>query len=417
MQSLSLHSDERRAEPRVPFGCAVQIGPPGGTPRAWVRARDLNSEGVFIEASRPVSEGVRFSVSVELPSGQRLYVDAAEVAYNVDTEARRGFGARFVELSPAVRAVLRAWAARGPAADAPRDTEIEATPHLSVVDDETEADRLAVSERDLARANAPLVLPAAESAPDSGGEPGAASASNWPTRPGHKLSEAWADAWEGEVEMKTQWEQDPWWERFKDWLSFDWVWLGMFAVGVVMVVLVVRLQFWSEPTAELEAVDSDPIALNADTHQALVSPVLPESSAAPVAAGNKNPGAAPKVEAPPSADTVPPKAPAAEPPPARLSPAARAALNTPTAGPARFQIAVGDGAHLVRSFALKAPARFVVDVRSTVALPAVAAISPVRAVRVGRHEGYSRLVFDVDAATTEGHAELRGDQLLVRIDR
>lgn len=96
---------ERRSSARVPLDRPVRIGPPGGYPHASVTARDLSPGGLFIDAERDVRVGARFSVAIPLSTGHDAYVPEAEVVDN-RSGTERGFGVRFVKLSSEARKLI-----------------------------------------------------------------------------------------------------------------------------------------------------------------------------------------------------------------------------------------------------------------------------------------------------------------------
>ena len=65
-------------------------------PTNEVSAADISTGGVFIDADRPVRVGARFSVQIELPDGEAIYIPEAQVVYNRERRQGAGFGASFV---------------------------------------------------------------------------------------------------------------------------------------------------------------------------------------------------------------------------------------------------------------------------------------------------------------------------------
>lgn len=476
---LFARGEDRRQGARVPLSRPVRVGPAHGAPEALVSARDLSVGGMFVDADREVRVGARFSVELELPETGLVYIPEAEVAYNRATDHGAGFGVRFVDLDAGTLAAIAAEverqtasligaahshplipdsdlptlapppsAVRGVQAHIPTD-EIRARrdqlpTEPSVAAPRPEAVTTEPTEAPEPIAEAPVsalpvsALPVAEAAseppapPSLPPEPDIASdifsVSELPT-PEVARSEVLSMAPQG---MKDRLRRLP--ETLAAAAPGILLIAGLFAVSVV------ALLAWIDGVSPPEAVAA-PATPQVDgrTHDVLMGKAqplevkakadAPEADAdgaktpkkplpplvvldAPKPAPKKAKTPAKPAEAKP-AKAKPAKAKRAEAPPARPSPAAQALLGEADA----FRIPVDAGASVRKSYTLRAPERFVVDIvgqTSPLTLPAAA--GPVARVRSGRHPGFVRIVFDVDGAVKSARATLAGSTLAVHLD-
>jgi hypothetical protein len=99
--------------------------------------------------------------------------------------------------------------------------------------------------------------------------------------------------------------------------------------------------------------------------------------------------------------------------PSANTPTAAAKMPSASTGPVDARLSVSSGATVLRSFVLKSPARFVVDLAHQVGVPDVKSGSA----RVGMHEGYVRIVVDSPTALRSGTAQKRGESLEIQLQR
>ena len=115
---------DRRRSHRVllerPF---ISIGPPEGAPTAKVRARDLSLGGVFVEAQSPIEPGTRFCLELNL-GPVVCYVAIVEAIDNRIFPGFQGFGARFIKITHASRRAIANYLAKSLAGRELHDSEI-----------------------------------------------------------------------------------------------------------------------------------------------------------------------------------------------------------------------------------------------------------------------------------------------------
>lgn len=145
--------------------------------------------------------------------------------------------------------------------------------------------------------------------------------------------------------------------------------------------------------------------------------LAPPSTAPEPMAPTSGPAAKPSVPAPaakPEAAKTPVKAAAVATAPA-AKPAAASAAKPATSAPSPHRvdaaIRVSAGATVLRSFVLKSPPRFVVDVQDQSGVPEVTKGSA----RVGLHEGYTRIVVDSPRAISAGRVQKNGERLEIQL--
>lgn len=414
---------ERRASPRVSLDLPVRLGPPEGQPESAVSVRDVSEGGLFIDADRPVRVGARFSV--EIPHEARsVYVAQAEVAYNRRQPTGSGFGVRFLDLDRQTRRDLRSLVQDRIAQQQPGGALPEEAPQFSR----------------LPRADLGLDMQLSSfSEPVLGSE------------------ELDLEAFVA-IPKKTQDPKRDWARQLR---ALPWAQIAGFVLGAVLLVVIVALagaiynELSTEPEIELVRADA-PEGVDPLTHDALMGarsrPVSPRSKDAPVKALPND--LLPELEsvdeaieradatrrrprlvaAPPApeaqAELAPqPKKPAkravqAKPvekkaPAKPKKPAVKAASKpkaTPSAKPAKA--APSAAGRIKKSFVLKAPVRFAVDVvgvsEAELQLPAVGGW--IQRVRTGRHDDFVRVVFDLKGPVKTAKARMSGRRLLVNID-
>lgn len=407
---------ERRSSPRIPLARPIRIGSPGGLPYATVSARDLSVGGLFVDAERSVKVGSRFSIEVNLDGGDRVYVTEAEVTDNRRLGRASGFGARFVKISDDARRLIEAQVASHANATL-RDTEgFGAFDHLEVPTLEEPflgADLRDMS--DVARVNDAMasVIPSEE--------PGA------PTL---------------QVRVRTRWSKMKAWLRSLPALSA--LLYGAAAAALIAVAVGLLLGEGPEPSETIAQVEpgmlpeevhdqaagsgrpvgfAEPAVLtdeDLNVVNSLPDAPAPRRAAAPAEpsreVGFVEPSRSDRPATEKRARTEPKKAtrpepkkatrPAPEPSRAEPSRPARAAAG-------RFELNLGSGASVKRSFSMKG--KFVVDVSGYAGDPRLPAGSgAVQQIRYGRHDGFSRFVFDLKRPA-EGRAQVQGGRLVVSI--
>ncbi|MBK8014856.1 MAG: PilZ domain-containing protein [Deltaproteobacteria bacterium] len=85
-----------------------------------------------------------------------------------------------------------------------------------------------------------------------------------------------------------------------------------------------------------------------------------------------------------------------------------------SSSPGTYDLRLSTAAQVMRTYVFRDPERFVVDIvdhEGAVEIPAV--MSPVTSIRVGRHDGFTRVVFDAKRAIHSGRVTKLGDRLTV----
>lgn len=474
---LFAEGEDRREGARVPLSRPVRVGPAGGEPEALVSARDLSVGGIFVDADRPVREGAKFCISLDLPGADGVYIAEAEVAYNRQAASGSGFGVRFIALSSEARAAIQAEVDRQ-TQDlmplTPLDVESDlptlapspaAAPSLSQYAIETDQ----VRKREAAAASTvDTELEAATSMPVT--ETQVEASASLPPEPdfdSHLLSPSELPTPEAVSDTPRRARVEVMQEKLqslRETLSRTGPGILLLA-GVAMVVTVALLSWMdgvspneavaapASPTvtgrthqvlmgeAEPQAVtpSADPAATDHEVKKPLPPLVVLPKKAAPAAkvAPAKAPAAvaaadavkpeAPKKaasnkpEAPKKATPKPAQAPAPKKPAAddtaaapSLSPAARALLGESAA---RVSLALDAGAKVKKSYALHSPERYVIDIvgqSEPLALPAAA--GAVKKIRSGRHPDYIRVVLDLDRAVDDAQLTRTARGVDVKLD-
>lgn len=408
---------ERRGSVRVPLDRPIRIGPPGGLPYATVSARDLSAGGLFIDAERSVRVGARFSVEVNLEDGDRVYVSEAEVTDNRTLDRGTGFGARFVSLSDEARRLLESEVA-----SLAQVTLREGMGSDAGLFDTLDVPTLDGSEGPGFGSSIPL--------PSDIERSRRAMASVLPD------DEAQANVPTLLVRVRTRWSTMKAHLRSLPILSTTLYGVAAVALGAAAV-FVLRLGAGtsSAPTEEGRRV------VTSEMHEQVTGAAGPlgveeRVALAPEDVEVVNPlPEAQEASAPPPAEPTHDRA-----PPARRGDERRgdplavrskkdertAALGiggpepSASARSARsagiIRIPVGPEASLRKQFVLHSPERFVVDLRGSKLAEAPQVVgSSVRRVRLGRHDGFTRLVFDTRGPIDEARAEVRGDHLRIRL--
>jgi hypothetical protein len=399
-------SQERRTGRRIPLGGVVRMGPPSGEPYATVSARDLSTGGLFIDADRPVKIGARFSAEIVLPSGGKLYVPEAEVAYNREHAHGSGFGVRFVDPPrDIVEAIERELSSMKGAR-----ARIPSLPPLS---------QLEVVETKPAEENATEIL----------------VRDTLPPRPRIEVDEselaepAFGDdeAFEVESEMPR--------EERREWLEalmrvgheakervlarsrrVPLLWTSLAVFGSAMVASAVGLALWSGSRAEaVEPAAIEDRGVSATTHRVLVEEqkqpelIVAAPKAEPRVAEAKKP-------LPPLVyvEELAKAKPETKTPPVQVK---RETAQPKVEKNAKAKIAVAANAKVLKTHVLRAPDRFVIDLVGQDQAPAFPAFGgAIKNIRFGKHPEYSRLVIETNAPIEMGRASKNGRDLTIQLE-
>jgi hypothetical protein len=448
-------ADQRRS-PRVPFDARVRVGPAYGAPYATVSAENLSAGGIFIVTDKPARVGAQFSLELGLPGGDTLYVPEVEVLYNRNDErlGAPGFGARFSVLAEEVRGILDRLATFPSDIVAPEGKAVSGSMILGQRTARPSPTLETVAPAPLAPSEPPTVrVPQRDIPTERVGE----LAMSLPPEPlAASVPPALSDPWfDGElpsevrgprteetdmVRDRTPRTSDPEAvvQRTRRRLLIQDTARPMLIAGLIsgaVVVLLLAGLFLRGAPSAVASEAGEPAerrGMRGDTHDVLVGareapvgvdPVEPSDLALPGdrAATRKLPElvtleqarAAAKADRKPAPAAVP----AAVEPKAKASEAKKATKPAPSKidrskpGVAGVRIAVPKGAKV-----RKAPDRFVVDVEGLDGFPAVPAASgSIKAIRAGRHDGFTRLVFDAKRPIKAGEASVKAGQLRVEL--
>lgn len=116
-------SGEHRLFPRSPATFDVILEDEQGAPLLILAAENLSVGGIFLQGDVPLRIGTHTLLSFQLDPQQppiRLVGEIVRVQWVEDVDAgdatsppREGFGVRFVEVAPALRAMIVAWEQAG----------------------------------------------------------------------------------------------------------------------------------------------------------------------------------------------------------------------------------------------------------------------------------------------------------------
>jgi hypothetical protein len=203
-------------------------------------------------------------------------------------------------------------------------------------------------------------------------------------------------------------------------------WLGFFGAGVVAAVLTVAVTQSSDhsQTAFAQGSNAETNGLSAETHNALLGKQSMARDLVPRGTPVVNTSERAVVrKLPPLVELNRPR----DESPKQPQMTAKSAEKIASIGPAKpasknrragaLSLAVSPQTKVRRSFVMKNPARFVMDLEGLSAAPKLPAPrGAVRAVRVGRHPGYTRIVFDSARAIKRARITEHAGRLDVRIE-
>jgi len=448
---------DRREGPRVPYEHPVQVGNSYDTPYATVWAENLSPGGIHILTDRPAKIGAHFSVKLALPNGEEVFIPEAEIIYNraPDEDGVGGFGASFVSVSAEVAAKLEE-AARF--ASAIQDSPVSAS---MIVDSSTalpmvagavqrpqklqvsdlwlsslqpsppeEAPTVAVSIPPAARDDEPLdggVDLTCHPEPTGDFEP----LSVVPHEPDLDEDEDKKEDTDVIRQRQPQRKQRGRVQHVVGELGavrarvarrasvHPLLWGSLVAGGVLGLILSAALirSRTDDAVAHASALDVSAEGMRGDTQRVLIDDGRAVVGVVPVA--DPTPPALPaakKITPLPKLVELPKKAPAKREKVAPKKAESKKAAPVPQRAGVTFGISAS--AAVLRTFVLKAPSRFVIDlVGQEGAVNAPAATGLVKNVRVGDHPGYTRIVLDAAETIAVGKGDKRGDQLVVTLER
>lgn len=465
---------DRRRKPRIPCAGPVRLGPAHQPVRSTLLLEDLSSGGLFIRCPRPVQVGARFSIELPLPSGETLYIPEAEVIYNRSvSEELQGFGAEFVNLPAEVEAKL-IDVAKFDSAIARDERDVSASMILyqeSEIGGVTSGPRISDLRLSTLRPAHDTEPPTVALRVFDGTRREDVSTLRVRKDRKAKVAEVWSDLGEapaldqelvldtttsgfaGELDISESETPRAREGRVRPRRARPLVLVAAGLCGFLVLGSVVLKGARRENSAHAaEAASAETNGLSAETHSMLTGrgrvelvKKQPEAPAPAESAAPKNPlpglvdvrqlaaerqaRRQPEVtpDAPVVAAEVKPAPPGAEPSPGKSAPgpvrvkAAAALVAAPverptpapssSAGADDARIRVSPGAKVLRSFVLKSPARFVVDLEQQSGAPEVEKGSA----RVGMHDGYTRIVIDSPRALSAGEVKQSGEWLQIRL--
>jgi hypothetical protein len=349
----------------------IRVGPPRAKPNTTLSTADLSGGGLFVDADRPARLGARISAELVLSGGLKVYVPEAQVAHNRMRTTGSGFGVRFLDVPPDVQALI--------------DREI----------DEFKDDSMP-----------PLPIPVRN---DSDPEQ--------PTLVLEKRCEP--GAWTEDLIQLVRKEPD-----VHDTIPMRKVdrrregppaalWLFLVGLGSAALVMAAGLFLSAtlQPSLTVEPLEDEPRVLSSPTHQVLMGeadPSLLDPEPALPSEPDLEPLPLPEV----ASQAAPQPAPAPE-SSAVLAPPASEPGGAPPSSPWRVAIDLPEGRAVKSAYVLREPDRFVVDVVGLQRPPKLEGLG-VR-VRFGRHDGFGRLVLDLDRRVRSGRAELVEGRLQIEL--
>lgn len=448
---------DRRQSARVPCALRVRLGPPKAPPQTTLLAEDLSTGGVFVRCAEPVQVGARFSIELALASGETVYVPDAEVLYNVQSDTRRGFGARFVSVSREAMQRLVTAASFESDITPPKLREVSASMILEATSEIPQA-RLKHTVAIDVRGAMPMPrvsdLSLASIRPVKIGD--RAFTAVLPVREGEEVHGASAYEDEDEdvptpepladtlVPMSTEpveaqhLDDEDGFDAEDMHDGIDWQPrevraranspLRRFARRVrsrplvfaaacasCAMIIVAGVSLVRRGDEALASRPAPPRISNA-THRALTSPLPAAPAVVPAPAPEPAPAPAVAVKAPAGkAEPVraePPKKPLPE--LVSVAPVKSRAVEPPPS----VVLGVAPGTKVLRTYVFKNPDRFVVDLVGQPQLPSIVSRAPgVPEPRIGKHPEYLRVVIDSTASIERGSVEKRGERLEIRLVR